>query len=273
MRIGVCTGEVVVRDGQPVGPAIHFAARLQKIAAPGTIVVGESTRRIVRERYRFQPLEHVPGLKGFDQPEPLYRALGRRRPTLQSDADSAAAAPRMTPFVGRRRELHALEEHWAAAQAGALQVARIVGDAGIGKSRLVRELKRALVGKGHEVFELRCAPEHSNSAFHPVVEWLRKQIRILDSDQVDVVLEKVGQFVAPAGIDGAVPLLADLLSIPMPSRHPVLAHSSRTSAAVDVECAGRDVTTSSAALGDLPDCRGHPLDGPFDRRVSQSPCG
>ena len=71
----------------------------------------------------------------------------------------------MTPFVGRGRELQALEEHWAAAQAGALQVARVVGDAGIGKSRLVRELKRALEAKGNEVFELRCAPEHSNSAF------------------------------------------------------------------------------------------------------------
>jgi class 3 adenylate cyclase/tetratricopeptide (TPR) repeat protein len=225
VRIGVCTGQVVVRDGQPVGSAIHFAARLQSIAAPGTIVVGESTRRIVRERFRFQPLEHVPRLKGFDQPEPLYRALGPAQADASSDADSAVAAPRMTPFVGRGRELQALEEHWAAAQAGTLQVARIVGDAGIGKSRLVRELKRALEGKGHEVFELRCAPEHSNSAFHPIVEWLRKQLRILDRDPVDVVLEKVGHFVAPAGIDGAVPLLADLLSIPMPSRHPVLAHS------------------------------------------------
>ena len=225
VRIGVCTGEVVVRDGQPVGTAIHFAARLQKIAAPGTIVVGESTRRIVRERYRFQPLEHVPGLKGFDQPEPLYRAVGPAQADTSSGVDSAVAAPRMTPFVGRRRELQALEEHWAAAQAGALQVVRIVGDAGIGKSRLVREFKRALEGKGHEVFECRCAPEHANSAFHPIVEWLRKQLRILDGDHADVVLEKIGDFVAPVGIDGAVPLLADLLSIPMPSRHPVLAHT------------------------------------------------
>ena len=225
VRIGVCTGQVVVRDGQPVGSAIHFAARLQSIAAPGTIVVGESTRRIVRERFRFQPLEHVPRLKGFDQPEPLYRALGPAQTDASSDADSAVVPPRMTPFVGRGRELQALEEHWAAAQAGALQVARIVGDAGIGKSRLVRELKRALEGKGHEVFELRCAREHSNSAFHPIVEWLRKRLRILDRDPVDAVLEKVGHFVAPAAIDGAVPLLADLLSIPMPSRHPVLAHS------------------------------------------------
>ena len=225
VRIGVCTGQVVVRDGQPVGTAIHFAARLQSIAAPGTIVVGESTRRIVRERYRFQPLEHVPRLKGFDQPEPLYRAVGPAQADTSSGVDSAVAAPRMTPFVGRRRELQALEEHWAAAQAGALQVVRIVGDAGIGKSRLVREFKRALEGKGHEVFECRCAPEHANSAFHPIVEWLRKQLRILDGDHADVVLEKIGHFVAPVGIDGAVPLLADLLSIPMPSRHPVLAHT------------------------------------------------
>ena len=221
VRIGVCTGQVVVRDGQPVGSAIHFAARLQSIAAPGTIVVGESTRRIVRERYRFQPLEHVPRLKGFDQPEPLYRAVGPAQADASSDADSAVA-PRMTPFVGRGRELQALEEHWAEAQGGTLQMVRVVGEAGIGKSRLVCELKRVLVGKGHEVFELRCAPEHSNSAFHPLVEWLRKQIRILDSDGVDVVLEKVRDFVAPTDNEGAVPLLADLLSIPMPDRHPIL---------------------------------------------------
>ena len=229
VRIGVCTGEVVVRDGQPVGPVIHFAARLQKIAAPGAIVVGESTRRIVRERYRFQPLEHVPGLKGFDAPgdkrEALYLAVGPQHTDATNRADSTGVGPQMTPFVGRHRELQALEEYWVAAQSGALQVVRIVGDAGIGKSRLAREFKRGLEGKGHEVFELRCAPEHSNSAFHPIVEWLRKQLQILDRDQVHVALAKVGDFVAPAGIEGAVPLLADLLSIPMPSRHPILGHS------------------------------------------------
>ena len=225
VRIGISTGQVVVRDGQPVGSAIHFAARLQSIAVPGTLVVGESTRRIVKERFRFEPLENVPLLKGFDQPGPLFRVLGLAQTDGPNDAGASVASPGMTPFVGRHRELHDLEEHWAAAQSGTLRLVRIVGDAGIGKSRLVREFKRALVGRGHEAFECRCTADHTLSAFHPIVEWLRKQLRILDGDRPDLVLEKIAKFAAPAGIDGAVPLLADLLSVPIESRHPVLDHS------------------------------------------------
>jgi class 3 adenylate cyclase/predicted ATPase len=225
VRIGISTGQVVVRDGQPVGSAIHFAARLQSIAVPGTLVVGESTRRIVKERFRFEPLKKVPLLKGFDQPGPLFRVLGLAQTDGPNDAGASVASPGMTPFVGRSRELHALEEHWAAAQSGTLRLVRIVGDAGIGKSRLVREFKHALVGRGHQAFECWCTPDHTHSAFHPIVEWLRKQLRIFDGDHPDLVLEKIAEFAAPAAIDGAVALLADLLSVPIESRHPVLDHS------------------------------------------------
>jgi class 3 adenylate cyclase/predicted ATPase len=222
VRIGISTGEVVVRNGQPVGSAIHFAARLQSIAAPGTVVVGEATLRIDKGRYRFAPLEHVPALKGFEQPGPLYRVLG----PVQADGPAGAVAmPRMTPFVGRHRELKALEEHWAAAKAAGFRLVRVVGDAGIGKSRLVREFRHALAGTGQQAFECRCNPDHINSAFSPIVEWLRRQLRIGDGDPADTVLEKLERFVAPTGIDGAVPLLASLLSVPIPSGHPLRGHS------------------------------------------------
>ncbi len=226
VRIGISTGQVVVRSGQPVGSAIHFAARLQSIAAPGTLVVGESTRRLVKDRYRFQPLETVPRLKGFDRPEPLYRAVGPALADAASGADPAVAAPRMTPFVGRGRELQALEEHWAAAQAGALRLVRIVGDAGIGKSRLVREFRGSLVGRGHEVFECRCAPDHVHSAFHPLIEALRSGLRLHDGDRGEAARAKLDPFVsATVPIEGAPALLADLLSVPLDARHPVLDHS------------------------------------------------
>jgi predicted ATPase/class 3 adenylate cyclase len=223
VRVGISTGQVVVRNGQPVGSAIHFAARLQSIAAPGTLVVGESTRRLVKDRYRFQPLETVPRLKGFDRPEPLYRAVG----PAQADAtDATVAVPRMTPFVGRGHELQSLEEHWAAAQAGALRLVRIVGDAGIGKSRLVREFRQSLVGRGHEVFECRCAPDHVHSAFHPLIEALRSELRLRDGDRGEAAREKLDPFVsATVPIEGAPALLADLLSVPLDARHPVLDHS------------------------------------------------
>ena len=227
IRIGICTGQVVVRDGQPVGTAIHLAARLQSIATPGTLVVGESTRRIVRDRFRWQPLEQVGRLKGFDQPEACYRALGIAQASAADATDAALAAPRMTPFVGRRRELQALQEHFAATQAGALRLLRIVGDAGIGKSRLVREFKNQLVAAGHEVFECRCAPDHANSAFQPLIESLRSELRLHGSEDAAEVIERLRRLVSRdvRADDEAMALLADLLSIPIPAPHAVLSLS------------------------------------------------
>lgn len=218
VRIGVCTGEVVVRDGQPVGPAVHFAARLQSIAAPGTMVVGESTRRIVRTAFRFHPLEHVGTLKGIDRPERCFRALaGAPLPSLHD-----LSAP-MTPFVGRDAELQSLEEHWAAARAGSLRLVRVVGEAGIGKSRLVREFKNTLTSRGVDVFECRCAPDHVNSAFHPLIDSLRALLRVSSSEGPATTLQRLRSLVARMDLDdSALPLLADLLGVAMPAQHQAL---------------------------------------------------
>lgn len=222
VRVGVCTGEVVVRDGQAVGSVVHLAARLQGIAAPGTMAVGESTRRIVRDRFGFQRLEILGRLKGFEQHEACYRALQTHQEL--SLGGSADAMPRLTPFVGRNSEFAELHEHWSAVRGGTLRLLRIVGDAGIGKSRLVREFKRELGARGHEVFECRCAPEHANSAFRPLIEALRAELRIVPSDQPAALGERLRRL--DAGLDDtgddALALLADLLGIQMPSRHPIL---------------------------------------------------
>jgi len=226
VRIGVCTGQVVVRHGQPVGSAVHFAARLQSVAAPGTMVVGDSTRRIVRDRFRFELLEFASRLKGFDHPEPCYRAIGVSAGSIEAEAegDGVEAVARMTPFVGRGSELRALEDHWTAVCEGSLRLIRIVGEAGIGKSRLVRELKRTLVAKGHEVFECRCSPDHANSAFQPLIESLRTELRIVANEEPEAVIGRLRRvFSGAAGIDtGALALLADLLGIATPERHPIL---------------------------------------------------
>lgn len=229
VRIGVCTGQVVVREGQPIGAAIHLAARLQSIAAPGTVVVGDATRRIVRERFRFQLLEQGAQLKGFDQLQRCYRLLGPAHASEWPDT-AAIAAPRMTPFIGRQGELQALEDHWAEVQNGSLRLVRISGEAGIGKSRLVREFKHALIGKGHETFECRCSPEHVHSAFRPLIESLRSELRVNENDPPDVNRARLRRMALGIGSgndidEGAAALLADLLGISMPSRHPILDHT------------------------------------------------
>jgi len=223
VRIGVCTGQVVVRDGQPVGSAIHLAARLQSIAAPGNVVVGDTTRRIVKERFRFEPLEHGLVLKGFDGPQVCHRLLG---PALLASAGlpEANELPSVTPFIGRREELQTLQAHWDVVKAGSLRIVRILGEAGIGKSRLVREFKQVLRAAGHEVFESHCSPEHANSAFHPLIQSLRKQLRLGADEPAEVVLARLRKMASRAEDldEGGVALLADLLSLPMPTRHPIL---------------------------------------------------
>ncbi|WP_427913146.1 ATP-binding protein [Ramlibacter sp. MMS24-I3-19] len=223
VRIGVCTGQVVVRDGQPVGAAIHLAARLQAMAEAGTVLVGDTTRRIVKDRFRFEPLPQALRLKGFDTEQVCHWLVG---PALPASAAGQAASelPALTPFVNRNDELHKLQAHWDAARAGSLRIVRILGEAGIGKSRLVREFRRILVDAGHAVFECRCSPEHVNSAFHPLIRTLRSELRLRPDEPAEGVLARLRAMVSRAGpIDeGAMALLADLLSLPMPATHPIL---------------------------------------------------
>ncbi|MBS0450632.1 MAG: AAA family ATPase [Proteobacteria bacterium] len=222
IRVGVSTGEVVVRDGQPIGSAIHLAARLQAVAAPGTVVVGESTRRIVKDRFDFQALEQLGPLKGFDRQQVCYRLLGPA-----SAAASGTEGPAMTPLIGRLEELQILQEHWQAVQAGSQRLVRILGEAGIGKSRLLREFKQMLLDAGHEVLESRCSQEHANSAFHPLIESLRNELQLGTEEKQEAILQRLNAMASRSNeIDEAgTALLADLLALPVPLRHPVLEQS------------------------------------------------
>ena len=220
VRVGVCTGEVVVRDGVPTGDPIVTAARLRDKAGAGRMLVASSTWSIVRDAFRFQ----LPGclyenLKGIEKPVFAFFATGRA-PAGQPQA--AGASPGMTPFVGRRAELEALDQHWDAACAGSVRLVRIVGEAGIGKSRLVREAKAQLVARGFPVFECRCSPDHTTTAFQPLIEGLRAQLDMEDLDdpaRVDRLRHLVARVDAD---DGTLALAADLLGIGMPRRHAVL---------------------------------------------------
>ncbi len=178
IRIGIVTGPVAVKAGMPVGVAIHFAARLQSIAEPGTVVVSESTRQIVQQQFDFAHLAHVPELKGIDRPGAAHRLLGERH----AYSHPPESAPRPTPFVGRSRELVWLQDHWAQICHGTATAVLVSGEAGIGKSRLVREFRHTLANSEHTALECRCTADHANSAFHPVTDLLRRWLKIQQSD-------------------------------------------------------------------------------------------
>lgn len=220
VRIGIVTAQVVVKAGQPVGVGIHLAARLQSIAEPGTLIVSDSTRQIVKDKFEFRLLDHMPQLKGFERPTAVYRLLGE---TPGGGTDQFDAAPKLTPFVGRERELRLLQEHWKAACKGALQTVQLSGEAGIGKSRLLREFRRSVSLPAGQTIETRCTPDHSGSAFHPVIEFLRRLLQIHDSDSAEGKLDRIAAALAPeVEIAAAAPLIAALLSVPFEPRYAAL---------------------------------------------------
>ncbi len=216
VRIGIDTGQVAVSEGKPVGDAVHFAVRLQARADPGTMRVSDATRRIVKGKFDFELVEGDLDLKGFDNPGAVYRLLGEAR---SDGADPLDAAARLTPFIGREHELELLEAHWAAALADGVRAVLVTGDAGIGKSRLAREFRRKLLLRNQGAIELRCTPEHANSAFHPVIDFLRRLLRIQDGDSVEDKLAKIDAVLSQiCDVTNAAPLIATLLSIPIESR-------------------------------------------------------
>jgi class 3 adenylate cyclase/predicted ATPase len=227
VRIGISTGPVAVRKGKPVGDVIHFAMRLQAEATAGQILVSETTRDIVSEatrdivsgRVAFEPLQGTHHLKGFGESARLYRVLPERRAPGERQAQDLR---HLTPFLGRQGELQAIKREWEAAQSSEVRTVLITGDAGIGKSRLVREICSWLSSLGHDTFEFRCSPQHANSAFYPLIEFLRSRLG-LHSENVEAQ-ERIEQVLSAVPVEGAATLVADLLGLPRSSQRPASAH-------------------------------------------------
>ena len=222
VRIGVATGEVAVAGRMPVGDVIHFTIRLQSNADVGSVFVAESTRQIVRDRFVFERVDRRVDLKGFDEPGTVYRLIGENE---TAGVEPFEAAQRLTPFIGRTEELHAIERHWAAARAGHARALVISGEAGIGKSRLVHEFRRALVLKGERAIACRCTPDYVHSAFHPVIDFLGRHLDLQRADSVEDKLDKIERMLSPDAAEGSAALIAELLSIPFDTRYAPLRFS------------------------------------------------
>jgi class 3 adenylate cyclase/tetratricopeptide (TPR) repeat protein len=170
-RIGVTTGEVVVgtEERLATGDAVNMAARLQQAAQPGEVLVDEATVELVRQALDVEPLEPLE-LKGKTQPVVAHRLLGLH---------DVAERRHDTRFVGRERELAEVREAWSRALTGqSCELFTIVGEAGVGKSRLVAE---ALGGMDVPVVYGRCLPYGEGITYWPVVEAI-KQLGALPSD-------------------------------------------------------------------------------------------
>ncbi len=217
VRVGIATGLVAVKAGQPVGLSIHLAARLQQAAAPGTVLASESTRRLVSHAFDLKLLEDQPPLKGIDGSEAVHLVLGQRRDVQDHRLERL---PALTPLVGRQAELERLHGCWRMTRVGEARLAVVSAEAGMGKSRLVREFRHHLVQAGVKVLECRCRADASASPFLTLTEALRRWLDIGPDDAAAQALHKLAAAVPGHAREGEpLALLAALLGLaPQPPK-------------------------------------------------------
>lgn len=226
-RVGLATGVVVIDpllvsgtsfDEVVFGQTTNLAARLQSGAAPDSVVVSEVTKRLVEASFDCASLG-ASTLKGFDKPVPVWQVLRERR-----EQDVAPPVPRRSaalPLVGREKEMAALERAWQAARRGAGELVVIQGEAGVGKSRLVHELRQKVAAEPHSILRYQCAPRFQDSALFPVIRQIERASSIQPDDTADAKLDKLADFAArttSSADDGLTRVLASLLSVPFGAR-------------------------------------------------------
>jgi class 3 adenylate cyclase len=177
-RIGIESGAVVVgtgagKDADVFGEAPNIAARVQALALPGTVLITAATHRLVSGLFVVED-RGAQALKGSDRPIQVYRVV---QPSgVRGRLEAAAATRGLTPFVGREEELRLLINRWERALDGEGQVALIVGEPGIGKSRLLQHFHQQIVATPHTWAEAAAAPSFQNTPFYPVAELLRQLV-------------------------------------------------------------------------------------------------
>ena len=219
LRVGLNTGLVVVgrigddlrMDYTAVGDATNLASRMQALADPGAVLVTEATHRLIDGYIRSEPLGLMP-IKGRGEPVSVFRITGRRRARRRFDV---MAERGLTPLAGRDGELQLLHDCLTRAKAGQGQAVTIVGDAGVGKSRLIHEFHRSLGGERVGWLEGHCMAYGQVAPYLPVLEGLRANFGIEDGDnqlQIDEKLRQGVRQLDDAGLEWTLPFLGELLT-------------------------------------------------------------
>ena len=220
VRVGVNTGEVVVRSVRtdetrveytPIGHPTSLAARLQSLATPGAVVVGDQTRKLAEGFFQFRALDPHK-IKGVSQPVIAYEVIdvGPLRTRLE-----AAARRGLAKFVGRDAELSEMKRAFARAQAGQGQIVGVVGDAGIGKSRLFHEFK-ATSHDGFKLLETSGIAHAKDWVYLPLVGLLKKYLDLQPADDGETRRNKIKSRLSSLdpGLLDTVPYLNALLGAP-----------------------------------------------------------
>jgi predicted ATPase len=227
-RIGIATGLVIVGDligsGEAqergiVGETPNVAARLQGIAEPNTVIIADSTRRLIGNLFELRDLGPE-DLKGIAEPVRVWAAL--RASPVESRFEALRASA-LTALVGREEEAELLLRRWSRAKTGEGQVVLISGEAGIGKSRLTAALMEHLAGEPHTRLRYFCSPQRADSALHPVIGQLERAAGLGHDDAPQARLDKLDALLTQTSTSAEdAALFAEMLSLANDGRYPAL---------------------------------------------------
>jgi class 3 adenylate cyclase len=219
LRVGLNSGTVVVgaigddlrMDYTAVGDTTNLAARMESTAAPGTVLVSKNTFKLARDFFEFESLGNV-AIKGKAKPQDVYRLI---KPGPIETRVEASLAKGWTKFVGRQKEISTLTGAFDKVRAGSGQVVGTVGEAGVGKSRLLIELSNVISKEEYTYLEGRCLPYGGAMPYLPMRDIVRAFFHIREGDQEAVIKSKLQDKISLLEIksETIVPPLQEFLSL------------------------------------------------------------